>query len=420
MSESRQRRAVDLGEVAPARSRHAGKRSAVAMDQETIVVGTADGSVRAFDRTTLDEAWRATVDTELTGAAAEKTSVVAATVFGERYVAIGERGPAGAIRVYNRDTGDRRWRYETRSDVGTAQKETRFFLPFIAAMQAIDDRLYVAARRYERDGEARAFSSAIYAFEGDGGVRWQYDTDASPISFDVEADRVAVAFNRCTGEDQHGMVVLDADTGDVRQTWGPGTEGQRRVGDVSLGTSGIAVASHGDYRGYLLDDDGNEQWAVDLARPTDIDGERLYAYPNHVHAAADGVLFITGNTYSMDGRETESLHPNEHTAVGVSRSGDPRWRATVGGFASEIAADGTRVAVPGAQHFRTRDADVHGLRAFEVDDGPGEAIVTDGVVTAAAIDGETICVIEEPVIYHDEGDRRGDYRLQQFSLDTEN
>jgi hypothetical protein len=221
-----------------------------------------------------------------------------------------------------------------------------------------------------------------------------------------------VAYNRCPGTHQHGLVVLDADTGADRIHWDPGTPGQRRVGDVSLVDEGVAVASHGDYRGYLLDEHGGERWRVDLATPTEIGDETLYAYPNHVHATADGVAFVTGNTYPEDGRETDSLHPKEHTIFGVSSDGEVTWTDDVSGFATGVATDGSHVAVPAAQHFRERDPDVHGLRTFDVETGAGSRFETAGVVTATALADGTVAAVEEPVVYHDDGTERGGYRLR--------
>lgn len=403
MSDGVERRTVELGEVTPARSRHAGRRSAVELVDELVVAGTATGDVLAHDRSTLDERWSA-------GTGTESTSVVSAESFGDG-VAVGERGPEGTLRFYGVETGELRWEYETVADVGTPRKASRFFLPFVVDLTSDDDRLYAASRRYERDGERRSFSSMVYAFDESGEEVWTYETDASPISLDVDDRRLGIAYNRCPGAHQHGLVVLDAETGAVRYKWDPGTEGQRRVGDVSLVDDGAVVASHGDYRGYRLRRGGAEQWRVDLASPTTVDDETLYAYPNHAYATADGVVFVTGNTYATDGRETESLHPCEHTAFGYTPDGEPAWTASVGGFASELGTEGGRVAVPGAQHFRTRDADVHGLRLFGADTGPETSLESDGVVTAVGLDGEAFAAVEEPVVYHDDGAERGAYRL---------
>ena len=403
MSNALQQRAVGLGDVPPARSRHAGKRSAVTLLDELVVTGTATGDVVAHDRTTLDERWRGGTETEM-------TSVVAAEPFGDG-VAVGERSSEGTIRFYDQETGKLRWQYATATDLGAPQKSSRFFLPFVADIETDGDRLYVASRRYERDGDRRSFTSIVYAFDEAGDVVWMHDTDASPISLDVEDRRLAVAYNRCPGTHQHGLVVLDAETGAVRYEWDPGTDGQRRVGDVSLVEDGVVVASHGDYCGYRLRDGGAEQWCVDLGTPTEVDDETLYTYPNHVHATAHSAVFVTGNTYSTEGRETASLHPREHTALGYTPDGECVWTASVGGFASELGVEGDRVAVPGAQHFRTRDADVHGLRTFSTETGPETALETDGIVTAVALDGESFAAVEEPVVYHDEGEKRGTYRL---------
>jgi outer membrane protein assembly factor BamB len=375
----------------------------VALTDDTVLVGTADGDLRAFDRE-LTPRWTAD------GGSDDDGSVVSVDTF-EGTAVVGERGPTGAVRCHDLDSGDRRWRYETADDVGEPQDETRFLLPFVADVVAGEDRVYVAARRYERGGDGREFHSVVYAFDSEGAVDWHYRADASPISLAVRDDRVAVAYNRCPGDHQCGLVVLDREAGDERLTWDPGTDGGRRVGDVSLLADGIAVASHGDYCGYLLNEDGSHRWRVPLATPEPVGDERVYAYPNHVHATSAGVVFVTGNTYPEAGRETDARHPNEHTAVGVTPDGGRRWREPVGGFATGIDTAGDRVAVPSAQHFRDRDAEAHGLQVFDVADGAVAAVDADGVITAAALGGETTVAVEEPVAYHDGDEERGAYRL---------
>lgn len=397
--------AVSLGDIPPTRSRHQGRRSAIELTENRLVVGTADGKLRAFDRGTLSERWAAD---------AVDGSIVAleATAHG---LVVGERGLAGAVCLYEPD-GTCRWRYESRTDVGAATKETRFFLPFVVSVASTDHSVYVAARRYERDGDDRQFESVVSAFAPDGMRRWTYATDASPISLAADGKRVAVAYNRCPGKHQRGLVVLDAETGTERWDWDPGTDGHRRVGDVSLVAGRVAVTSHGDYCGYLLDD-GDERWTVNLATPTTVDGELVYAYPNHVHATESGCVFVTGNTYPAEGRETDARHPEEHTAVGVGPDGSQRFSLPVSGFASGLGTAGERLAVPAAQNFRERNPDDHACLLVDVADGRIASHGTDGVVTAAAVDGETVVAIEEPVVYHDDGTERGAYRVHQFTAE---
>lgn len=434
-----------LGDVDPARSRHAGRRSAVAITDDLFVVGTADGRVLASDRDIV------AADPGTTGSAVDpsaseheldtrwqfeptgRTPAVVAAIAYDGGVVVGERSDLGQIRCHDPETGTIRWRYDARDDVGPAQRDSRFFLPFVVDLVPAGDELYALARRYARDGEDRSFTSVVAAFDEDGERRWSFETDASAIALDVDpptagngsSRRVAVAYNRCTGRHQHGLVVLDAATGSELSDWDPGTAGQRRVGDVSLVADGVVLTSHGDYRGYRIADDGTERWRVDLATPIDAGGETLYAYPNHVHATDDGVLFVTGNTYAECSRKTEGLHPDEHSAFGYDTDGTRRWTTDLGGFATDLGADGDTVVVPIAQHFRRRNADVHGLRTFDVADGPAGSnvhgrVATDGVVTAVDIDGGTdgelaIAAIEEPVVYHDDGTERGAYRLHHGS-----
>ncbi len=397
-------RTVGLGEVTPARSRHAGRRSAVALTADTVLVGKADGSIRAYDRTDARERWRST-----TGTAA----VVAAEPFGNGVV-VGERGPAGEVRCHDAVTGAVWWRQRTADDIGEPTTETRFQLPFVASIAATDGRCYVAARRYERDDDRRTFESVVYALAPDGTVAWTYRADASPISLDADDERVAVAYNRCPGSHQHGLVVLDADDGTSRWHWDPGTEGDRRVGGVSLLGDGVAVASHGDYRGYRLGAGGAERWAVDLATPERVGDEQLYAYPNHVSVTDAGVVFVTGNTYPTEGREAAGRHSNEHTALGYTPDGDRRWRTPVGGFASEVAGDGERVLVPGAQNFREREPVDHGLWTVGARNGREDRVPTAGVLTAVAATRGSVAAVEEPVAYHDGDGTLGAYRLHLF------
>jgi outer membrane protein assembly factor BamB len=390
---------VPLGDVNPARSRHAGRRSAVAVGRDRVVAGTADGAVRAFDRETLAPAF----GDEGPG------SVVALTPYAGGFVA-GERGTAGGIRLYDAE-GRRRWRHETATEVGAPSRDSRFYLPTVVDLATDGERLYAAARRYERDGEDRAFESCVYALAADGSVRWRYRADASPVSLSAREGRLAVAYNRCPGDHRRGLVVLDADEGAERWAWDPPAGGDRRVGDATLLADGAAVASHGDHRGYRIDRDG-VRWSAALATPEPVGDERLYAYPNHVHATEAGVAFVTGNTYPEEGRETDGVHPDAHTVFGYGPDGERRWTATHGGFAGEVAADRDRVVVPAAQAFRVRDAEAHGCFVADLADGPLAEWSVEGVPTAVAADGETVATVEEPVVYHDEGVEHGAYRLR--------
>ncbi len=403
---------VDLGSVEPARSRHAGRRSAVVVGSKTIVVGTANGTVHTFDGDSLAQRWRAGPD----GNRDDNPSVVSAEIC-DGTVVVGERSATGQIRGYDLASGECRFRYETANDIGSPAKETRFFLPFVVDIVEESGRAYVAARRYERDDEDRTFESVVSAVGPDGTIHWRYRTDASPISLDVSGNRLAVAYNRCPGDHQHGLVVLDAGSGEEQLHWDPETEGQRRVGDVSLLSDGLALTSHGDYRGYRLDSDGAVRWRVDLATPQEIGDETLYAYPNHVHASEQGVIFVTGNTYAEQSRETDGLHPDEHTVFGYSPTGEQRWRSKIGGFTHSLGSDGDRIAVPAAQHFRSRDPEGHGVSVFDVRNGPQDSLNTDGVVTGSTLEGNILVSVEEPVSYHDDDRTHGQYRLHANGLD---
>ncbi|QZP39833.1 transcriptional regulator (plasmid) [Halobaculum magnesiiphilum] len=428
-------------------SRQRGRRSAVALTDDVVVVGTAAGDLRAFERTAGNgddavgpERWRRSGE----------EPVVALTQF-DGGVLAGTRGERGTIALVDAD-GTERWRVDGAADVGPPAKETRFWLPFVAALATDGSRAYAALRRYERrgmgddstaddadgvddedksNGTARRFESVVYALDPDGIVRWKYAARASPIALATDGDRLAVAYNRCPEPDAHrdGLVVLDAEHGDERLRWDPRhaadaaapAEADRAVGDVALTPDGYAVASHADRRGYLLDGDGSVTARLDLGatverEPTgetdDGEPERVYAYPNHVIANDGVVAFVLGNTFPEAGRETAARHPAEHTAVGVSPDGTEWWRASVGGFAHHVAsADGTLV-VPTAQHFRDRDPAVHGVRLLDLADGSTTTLRTDGVATAVAIAEAEVAAVEEPVTYHDGvADGHGAYRL---------
>ncbi|WP_137286016.1 outer membrane protein assembly factor BamB family protein [Halorussus salinisoli] len=396
---------VGLGEVSPRGSRQQWRRSSVAPFEDGFAVGTADGTVRALEADG-SERWRESGEEMAVALAGSATGL-----------AVGTRGDRGRIRLLG-DSGEEQWSYDTADDLCGPAKDTLFWYPYVVDVIAGEARLYAAARRYERDGDERVWRSAVYAFESDGGVRWRYETDASPIALSLGDDRLAVANNRCGGDHDRGLVVLDAATGTPVADWDPGTEGERRVGDVSLSGGAIAAASHGDYRGYLLGAESAEKrWAADLGVEREIGDETLYAYPNHAHLAADATVFVTGNTFPAEGREAEGRHPNEHTITAISREdGDRLWSAPVGGFVGEVAASGGRVAVPYAQHFRDRDPEAHALRVFDAAEGPVREIESGGIVTAAALSGDRVAFVEEPVEYHDEGDVRGEYRLHVESM----
>jgi outer membrane protein assembly factor BamB len=401
-----------LGDIDPNGSRQLGRRSAVCWADETVVAGTHDGTVRCIDPETYEQRWQS----ECPG------SIVSLTEFEDGLLA-GTRGRNGAVVCLDSETGARRWSYHTAGDIGEPQQETRFYLPFVVDIITADSRAYAVSRRYERgdDGD-RIFESVIYSFEGNGGLSWRHETDASPIALDVDGDRLGVAFNRCPGDDRDGLRILDAAEGDLRWRWDPPGDGQRRVGDLSLVADGVAVTSHADYRGYMLDREG-VRWAVDLGCPVECDGETVYTYPNHVHATDSGAVFLTGNTYPDDGRETSARHPTEQTAVGVSTAGEQRWTVDIGGFVHGIDTARDRLFVPVAQHFRDRDPSVHGTVELGVREGECRRDRTEGVVTTVACDenetsGEDehrVAVIEEPVAYHDENTVRGQYRLRMLS-----
>ncbi|NEU58217.1 transcriptional regulator [Halorussus sp. MSC15.2] len=434
---------VGLGEATARGSRQQWRRSSVtALGDGGFAVGTADGTIRSLDADGR-ERWRAPGEemavalTEFAGGERTDGSRTSSDRRSDGGVAVGTRGDRGRIRLLDGD-GSERWRYDTADDLGGPAKESLFWYPFVVDMVAdgpvegddasdgtAEGRLYVAARRYERDGDERVWNSAVYAFGPDGGVRWRYETDASPIALslgdrqsssddDDRAKRLAVAYNRCGGDHDRGLVVLDAESGTPVSDWDPETDGERRVGDASLSGGVVAAASHGDYRGYALDAERAEQrWAADLGVEREVGEETLYAYPNHVHLADEVALFVTGNTFPEEGREAEGRHPNEHTIAALGREGGERlWTAPVGGFVAELSASDGRVAVPCAQHFRDRDAEAHALRVFDAREGPAREVAAEGIVTAAALSGDRVAFVEEPVEYHDEGEVRGEYRLR--------
>ncbi|WP_423751691.1 PQQ-binding-like beta-propeller repeat protein [Salinirarus marinus] len=410
-------RRCSLGELDPAGSRHNWARSAVTVADDAVFAGGPGGRVTAHrpDATPI-EGWSATGDTSTHDPAASPGSYVVSLAERDGVLVAGERGPDGYVSALSSATGERRWRYATAEDVGTATKESLLFQPYVVDVAVAGGTTVAAARRYERDGEARDWSSAVLGFGPDGDVRWRYRAHASPIALDVDDGRVAVAYNRCTEQHVHGLVVLDADSGDPVANWDPGTEGDRRVGDVAFADDGIAIASHGDKHGYLLDADGGERWRVDLASEQSVDGETVYAYPNHVRVAAGTPVFVTGNTYAESTRDPDARHPREHTAVAVD-GGDVAWTHDVGGFARGVSANGSLVAVPSAQNFRERTADTHAVHLFDARRGHLDSQSVPGIASAAALGDDALAVVEEPVEYHDEGVTRGAYRLHAWQVD---
>jgi outer membrane protein assembly factor BamB len=389
---------IALGELDPCGSRQAGRRSGLALTDEGPVAGLADGSVRAFDIKGV-ERW----------AADGEGSAITLVPFADG-VLVGERSARSGIRFII--DGEERWRHDAADVIGAPTKETRFFLPIVVDATVAGETAYVAARRYERQDGDRHFASAVYALAPDGSIRWRYDADASPISLAAFDDGVTVAYNRCPGTHDDGLVVLEAN-GSERWCWDPEGESDevlRRVGDVSAADGSLFVTSHADYRGYRLTD-GEVDWRIDLGTQQS-EGDQVYTYPNHVHASESGVCFLTGNSFPEGGRETDERHPNEQSAFGYALDGERRWRADTGGFSHEIATDGDELLVPVAQHFRDRDPSVHGWHAFDVADGRVDAGDCEGVVTAAALDGDQRALVEEPVQYHDDGTVLGEYALR--------
>ncbi|MFK8213768.1 outer membrane protein assembly factor BamB family protein [Haloferax volcanii] len=397
----------DLGSVDPASSRHNWTRSAVAATDDAVFVGTAAGRVVALE-TAADsgpdsgDRWEARGDNPVVSMAAT-----------DDFLVVGERGGDGLVRVLDAETGDARWTYATTDDVGTAARDSLFFRPYVVDLAVTGDRVVVAARRYERDGDERVWRSVVLGFDRDGRVAWRRRVHASPIAVAAEGDRVAVAYNRCPNSEQDGLVLLDAHTGGRVASWDPGTDGDRRVGDVAFAGDALAVASHGDKRGYLLDFEGDERWRLDLATERRVGDETVYAYPTHVCVADGTAVFVTGNTFAESTRDPDARHPDEHTAVGVSVDGGERlWTRDTGGFARSAVAAGSRVFVPSAQHFREREAERHGVHAFESAGGHVRTDSLPGIPTAVAAGGGVLAVVEEPVEYHDEGVTRGAYRLR--------
>jgi len=397
----------DLGEVDPASSRHNWARSALAATEDAVFVGTADGRVVALETATDF----ASDDGERWETRGEHSVVSMAAT--DEFLVVGERGGDGLVRVLDTETGDARWTYATADDVGTAARDSLFFRPYVVDLAVTGDRIVVAARRYERDGEERRWRSVVLGFDRGGRLAWRRRVHASPIAVDADGDRVAVAYNRCPNPEQDGLVLLDAHTGGRVASWDPETDGDRRVGDVAFAGDALAVASHGDKRGYLLDSEGNERWRLDLATERRVGDETVYAYPTHVCVADGAAVFVTGNTFAESTRDPDARHPDEHTAVGVDLDGGERlWTRDTGGFARAAVAAGSRVFVPSAQHFREREADRHGVHTFDSTAGHVETEGLPGIPTAVAAGGGVLAVVEEPVEYHDEGVTRGAYRLR--------
>lgn len=419
---------VDLPDLNPRGTRQQWTRSALAgvdvdeghLDGDAqgpaVVCGTGHGVVRAYadDGTEL---WCV----DLGGMVVQFETAV---VDDEPVVLVGTRGETAVLALLDAIEGTQSWTYDLEADLGSATKETLFYYPMTVALASDGylkgpDRFYAAARRYERRDGDRLFESRIYALEPDGEVVWTYDSDGSPISLDRRGDRLAVAYNRCHGDHQCGLVVLDPDSGETRLTWDPGTEGGRRVGDVALDDDGVVVASHGDYRGYALDRRGRERWRVDLGTSVDPGEDTVYTYPNRVEVVDGRPLFVTGNTFPEgDGRDTDARHPREHMLVAVDGDGggesaEVDWTAPVDSWLGgvDVSGDDSTMRLAVGQHFRDRDPASHGLRTVDIDTGAISKTPVSGVATAVADAGDRVAVLEEPIAYHTEDKSRGGHRL---------
>jgi len=378
--------------------------------------GTGHGVVRAFDPAAAEQ-WTA----DLGGMVVRLEPAV---VDGDPVLLAGTRGETAVLTLLDASDGRVRWTHDLEADLGSATRETLFYYPMAVALAtdatapATDGkRLYAAARRYEREGDDRLFESRVYAFDPDGTLVWTRASDASPIALGRRDERLAVAYNRCHGDHQCGLVVRDAADGEVRSTWDPGTEGGRRVGDVTLDAGGALVASHGDYRGYALDRRGRTRWRVDLGRPETGETDVVYTYPNRVGRGPGGqVYFVTGNTFPEEGRDTDDRHPREHS-LAAAAEGEIAWTTPIDGWLGGIetgrtaaAADG-RIAVATGQHFRDRTPESHGVRLIDTGSGAATVRPLEGIGTALAVGEEAVAVLEEPISYHDEDRTRGTHRL---------
>ena len=401
-----------LGGLDPARSRHNWARSAVSVADGTVLVGGPDGRVTAFDPGGSDPDPRWT---------AEPASgyAVSLAVTDDR-LAVGTRGAGAGVSALSSTTGERRWTHTAADEVGTASDDSLLAQPYVVDVGVAggtdggDATVVAAIRRYERTGGERSWSSAVLGFDPDGGVRWRHRAAASPVALDIAAGRVAVAYNR-RPDGGNGLVVLDAGTGDRRLSWDPDGSGTRRVGDVALAGSNVAVASHADKRGYLLDADGTQRWRVDLGRPQSVGGETVYTYPTHVCVADGRVAFVTGNTFATGTRDPDASHPDEHTVTAV-HGGDVAWTHAVGGFVRDVSTAGPRIVVPSAQHFRRRDADTHAVHLLDARRGHLAARSVPGIAAAGALGDGRLAAVEEPVAYHDEGVTRGRHRLHTWAV----
>ena len=403
-----------LGDLDPARSRHNWGRSAVTVADGAVVVGGPGGRVTAFDSgsgSELEPRWTSEIG----------SGYVVSLAATNGRVAVGSRGSDAGVSLVSAETSERRWTHTAAGEVGTAGDDSLLAQPYVVDVGIAtgaaggDDVTVATIRRYERTVGDRSWSSAVLGFDPDGTVRWRHRAEASPVALDVDAGRVAVAYNRRPG-DGDGLVVLDTATGDRLLSWDPDGSGDRRVGDVAFADERIAVASHADKRGYLLDPDGTERWHVDLGTTQQIGDETVYTYPNHVSAADGRTVFVTGNTFAASTRDPDTRHPGEHTVTAVA-GGDAVWTHDIGGFARDVSSSGARVAVPSAQHFRRRDADTHAVHAFDAGDGHLAERSIAGIASSAAIGDGTLAAVEEPVEYHDEGVTRGAHRLHTWSVE---
>jgi len=87
-------RAVSLGKIEPARSRHMWTRSSVVLTDTHIVVGQWDGTISAFDRESLDSDWEV-----------DHVDSPASLLEVDSLMLAGGRGESGTITAYDADTG---------------------------------------------------------------------------------------------------------------------------------------------------------------------------------------------------------------------------------------------------------------------------------------------------------------------------
>jgi len=357
-------------------------QSAMVLTEEAVITGTPNGTVQV-----------ASLTGETRWSTQQTTSAVSSLASTAERVIVGHRGPEGRVSAFERDSGRVQWEYITAEDVGSPKCTAHHAQPTVVDTLGTPELSYIAARRVEQDeaGRQTVSSSVVYAFTADGSLQWAYDTEWPVSGISQNDGQLVVSYRNCPTKDG-SVLLLDAETGVRQGQWSPTPEGGA-VGDITTSEEVIAVASHADQYGYLLDHTGAMRWSVNIGGEYTLGPEKVYTHPEYVVIADELVLFVTGQTQ----REAHApgRHPAAQTVIAVSLAdGTFAWKYQLHGQPLDVSHCHSQIAIA-TTNPRTNGGMISVLST------DGEALTEthiDGIPTAVDCATDEVAVLAE---HHD-------------------